>query len=266
MTVRLQRYLAQAGIASRRKCEDLIAAGLVAVNGHVVTQPGTTVGPSDQVTYRGKIVEAEFENGARSLPRCLLFNKPAGVLTTRRDPGGRKTVYGFIPQLDEGRLIYVGRLDCDTEGVLLFTTDGELAHRLTHPRWGVDRVYRVEVSGAFDLDRIAAESERGLELDDGVTGPYRLRALDSSQPAPADHFTIELELSEGRKREVRRMVAVCGGRVEQLVRTRYAFLTLAGLAAGEWRWLARSEVEELLALVDLDWGGSDNRVVEQDGS
>lgn len=251
MTVRLQRYLAQAGIASRRKCEDLIAAGLVAVNGRVVTQPGTVVGPSDRVTYRGEIVEAEFGNGTRSVPTCLLFNKPAGVLTTRRDPGGGKTVYGLIPEPDLGRLIYVGRLDRDTEGVLLFTTDGELAHRLTHPRWGVKRIYRVDVSGDFDVDRLAAGSERGLELDDGMTGPYRFRCLDRSRSTTSAHTTVELELSEGRKREVRRMVAACGGHVERLVRTRYAFLTLSDLAAGQWRWLERSEVKELLALVDL---------------
>ncbi len=265
MTVRLQRYLAQAGIASRRKCEDLIAAGLVAVNGRVVTRPGTVVGPSDRVTYRGEIVEAEFGNGTRSVPRCLLFNKPTGVLTTRRDPGRGKTVYGLIPEPDQGRLIYVGRLDRDTEGVLLFTTDGELAHRLTHPRWGVDRVYRVDVSGRFDLDRLAAGSERGLELDDGMTGPYRFRPLDRGRSATADHSTIELELSEGRKREVRRMIVACGGRVERLVRTRYAFLTLEGLAVGEWRWLKRSEVEKLLALVGLG-RDSEELMAGQDGS
>jgi 23S rRNA pseudouridine2605 synthase len=263
VTVRLQRYLAQAGIASRRKCEDLIAAGLVAVNGRVVTRPGTVVGPSDRVTYRGEIVEAEFGNGTRSVPQCLLFNKPVGVLTTRRDPGGGKTVYGLIPEPDRGRLIYVGRLDRDTEGVLLFTTDGELAHRLTHPRWGVTRIYRVDVSGDFELDRLAAGSERGLELDDGMTGPYRFRRLDPNRTD--DHITIELELSEGRKREVRRMVAACGGHVERLVRTRYAFLTLSDLTAGQWRWLERSEVEELLALVDLGYG-SENLMTGKNGS
>jgi pseudouridine synthase len=265
VTVRLQRYLAQAGIASRRKCEDLIAAGLVAVNGRVVTQPGTVVGPSDRVTYRGEIVETEFGNGTRSVPKCLLFNKPAGVLTTRRDPGGGKTVYGFIPEPDRGRLIYVGRLDRDTEGVLLFTTNGELAHRLTHPRWGVKRVYRVDVSGGFDMDRLAAGSERGLELDDGITGPYRFRRLDRSRSATADQSTIELELSEGRKREVRRMVVACGGHVERLVRTRYAFLEASDLAAGQWRWLGRSEVEELMALVGVG-RDEENLMTGQNGS
>ncbi len=265
MTVRLQRYLAQAGIASRRKCEDLIAAGLVAVNGCVVTQPGTVVGPSDRVTYRGEIVEAEFGNGTRSMPECLLFNKPAGVLTTRRDPRGGKTVYGFIPEPDRGRLIYVGRLDRDTEGVLLFTTDGELSHRLTHPRWGVKRVYRVDVTGRFDMDRLAAGSERGLELDDGMTGPYRFRCLDRSRSTTTDHWMIELELSEGRKREVRRIIAACGGYVERLVRTRYAFLEATDLSAGQWRWLERGEVEELMALVGLG-RGEENLRTGQDGS
>lgn len=265
MTVRLQRYLAQAGIASRRKCEDLIAAGLVAVNGRVVTQPGTVVGPSDRVTYRGEIVEVESGNGTRSVPRCLLFNKPAGVLTTRRDPGRGKTVYSFIPDPDRGRLIYVGRLDRDTEGVLLFTTGGELAHRLTHPRWGVKRVYRVDVSGRFDMARLAAGSVRGLELDDGRTGPYRFQRLGRGRSSPSDHWTIELELSEGRKREVRRMIAACGGHVERLVRTQYAFLEATDLATGQWRWLDRSEVEKLMALVDLG-RGNENLMTRLDGS
>lgn len=246
--VRLQRYLAQAGVASRRKSEDLIAAGLVEVNGRVVSEAGSTVDPAvDEVRFKGRRVRAQFAESSPSAALAIALHKPAGVLTARSDPRGRPTVYSLIPELDEGRLIYVGRLDLDTEGLLLLTTHGKLAHRLTHPRWEVEREYRAEVRGALDESRLARAGHRGIELEDGRTSPFRARIVERR----GDLRVIELVLHEGRKREVRRILETCGGVVERLVRTRYAFVTLAGLAPKHWRRLERDELNRLLALVDL---------------
>ena len=246
--VRLQRFLAQAGIASRRKSEDLISAGLVQVNGRVVTEPGTTVDPeSDEVLLRGRPVTARFAEISPGTAIGIAFHKPAGVLTARSDPRGRPTVYDLIREPEGERLVYVGRLDRDTEGLLILTTHGALAHRLMHPRWEIEREYRVETSGALDESRLARAAKRGIDLEDGRAGPFRARVLDRS----GERRTLELVLTEGRKREVRRIVEACGGRVARLVRTRFAFLTLAGLESGRWRRLDREEMGRLLALVDL---------------
>ena len=246
--VRLQRFLAQAGVASRRKSEDLISAGLVEVNGHVVTEPGTTVDPeSDEVVLKGRRVRARFAELSPGAAIGIALYKPRGVLTARSDPGRRPTVYGLIPEPEGERLIYVGRLDFDTEGLLLLTTHGQLAHRLTHPRWQVEREYRVEVSDSLDERRLAEAARRGIVLEDGRAGPFRFRIVERS----GDRRTLELILTEGKKREVRRIVEACGGRVERLVRTRFAFVTLGGLESGRWRRLESEEMARLLALVDL---------------
>ncbi|HUP02009.1 MAG TPA: pseudouridine synthase [Gemmatimonadota bacterium] len=251
MAVRLQRYLAQAGVASRRRCEDLIAAGLVAVNGKVVTAPGTTVDPeSDRVTLRGRRVRPRFAELSPGAALGSILHKPRGVLTSRSDPGGRPTVYDLVREPAEGRLVYVGRLDRDTEGLLLFTTDGRLAHRLTHPRWRIERAYEAEVEGALDEKRLFAGARRGIVLEDGRTGPFRARVL-ASRPHSPRRRRVELVLTEGRKREVRRILGACGVQVERLVRTRFAFLTLAGLTPGESRKLAPREMDRLRRLVGL---------------
>jgi pseudouridine synthase len=246
--VRLQRFLAQAGIASRRKSEDLISAGLVQVNGRVVTEPGTTVDPeSDEVLLRGRHVTARFAEISPGTAIGIAFHKPAGVLTARSDPRGRPTVYDLIREPEGERLVYVGRLDRDTEGLLILTTHGALAHRLMHPRWEIEREYCVETSGPLDEGRLAQAARRGVDLAEGRAGPFRARVLERS----GERRTLELVLREGKKREVRRIVEACGGRVERLVRTRFAFLTLAGLPSGRWRRLDREEMARLLALVDL---------------
>lgn len=246
--VRLQRYLAQGGIASRRKSEDLIAAGLVEVNGQVVTEPGSTVDPAvDEVRFKGRAVTARFAESAPGSTVAIAFHKPAGVLTARTDPSGRPTVYDLVPEPAGARLIYVGRLDFDTEGLLLLTTHGRLAHRLTHPRWEVEREYRAETRGPLDESRLATAARRGIDLEDGRTSPFRARIVERR----GDLCVIDLVLHEGRKREVRRILEACGGRVERLVRTRYAFVTLAGLAPQRWRRLERDELNRLLAIVDL---------------
>ncbi len=249
MAVRLQRYLAQAGVASRRKCEDLIAAGLVAVNGAVTTVPGTTVEPaSDRVTLRGWPVRPRFAETSAETPVGLVLYKPRGVLTSRTDTRGRRTVYDFVRVPAGSRLIYVGRLDRDSEGLLLFTSHGSLAHRLMHPRWAVERTYEADVAGPLDEARLQGGARRGIMLADGRTAPFRARVLARKGD---DWRRVEIVMTEGRKREVRRIIGARGGTVERLVRTRYGFLTLGGLAPGESRRLEPDEMRRLLALVDL---------------
>jgi 23S rRNA pseudouridine2605 synthase len=224
--VRLNAYLARAGVASRRKADELIVAGRVTVNG----EPGqlnTFVSGDDVVEVDGQVV--------RKQPLTyVLLHKPAGVVTTARDPRGRPTVVTLV---DHGaRVVPVGRLDADTTGALLLTNDGSLAHRLAHPRYEVDKVYEVEVEGQPKSDALRALVE-GVELDDGLTAPAEVRRLSPSR--------IELTLHEGRKHQVKRMCEAVGHPVRRLHRSRYANLTLDGLAPGEWRELTDAEVETL---------------------
>ena len=224
--MRLNAFLARAGVASRRRADELIKAGRVTVNG----EPGqlnTVVGARDRVEVDGRRVE-------RQRLRYVLLHKPAGVLTTARDPQGRPTVVELVP--GEPRVVPVGRLDADTTGALLLTNDGELAHRLAHPRYGVEKTYVAEVEG--DPDEAALQRLReGLELDDGPTAPARARRLGRGR--------VELVLHEGRKHQVKRMLAAVGHPVERLHRSAYAGLTLEGLEPGACRELEPSEVAEL---------------------
>jgi 23S rRNA pseudouridine2605 synthase len=224
--MRLNAFLARAGVASRRRADELIKAGRVTVNG----EPGelnTVVGARDRVEVDGRPVE-------RQRLRYVLLHKPAGVVTTARDPRGRPTVVELIP--DEPRVVPVGRLDADTTGALLLTNDGQLAHRLAHPRYGVEKTYVAEIEG--DPDEDALERLRnGIELDDGPTAPARARRLGRGR--------VELILHEGRKHQVKRMLAEVGHPVTQLRRSAYAGLTLEGLEPGACRELEPSEVEQL---------------------
>src|SRR6266487_3192260 len=225
--MRLNAYLARAGIASRRGADDLIKAGRVRVN----DAPGelnTYVHPGDRVEVDGEQVAAQ------SL-KYVLLHKPAGTVTTARDPQGRPTVVELVEEIPE-RVVPVGRLDADTTGALLLTNDGPLAHRLAHPRYGVEKVYEVEVEGELDADALR-QLAGGVELDDGRTAPAEARLL-----APS---TIELTLHEGRKHQVKRMCAAVGHPVRRLHRSRYAGLTLEGLEPGRWRELEPSEVMRL---------------------
>jgi 23S rRNA pseudouridine2605 synthase len=226
--VRLNAYLARAGVASRRKADDLIKAGRVLVNG----EPGqlnTFVLAADRVEVDGR------EVGKQRLAH-LLLHKPGGVVTTARDPQGRPTVVQLVPA--EPRVVPVGRLDADTTGALLLTNDGALAHRLAHPRYGVEKVYEVEVRGEPSDDVLRRLAE-GVELDDGLTAPARARRLGRHR--------LELTLHEGRNRQVKRMLETLGLRVTRLHRSGYAGLTLDGLEPGAWRELAPGEVERLRA-------------------
>ncbi len=233
--MRLNAYLARAGIASRRGAEDLIRAGRVRVNGEVVTRLGTVADPDrDTIVVDDRPVRPFAER------TYIALHKPVGVVTTVRDPHGRPTVVDLVGH--ERRVVPVGRLDADTTGALLLTNDGELAHRLMHPRYGVDKVYEAEVEGRPDahaLERLA----RGVPLEDGTTAPARVRVLHTG----GDATTLELVLHEGRKHQVKRMCAAVGHPVLRLHRSSYAGLTLDGLRPGEWRELSRPEVERLRA-------------------
>jgi 23S rRNA pseudouridine2605 synthase len=231
--VRLNAFLARSGIASRRGADELVKAGRVTVNG----EPGrlnTVVGARDAVAVDGKPV-------ARQPLAYVLLHKPAGVVTTARDPQGRKTVLDLVPR-EEGRIVPVGRLDADTTGALLLTNDGPLAHRLAHPRYGVEKVYEAELQREPSAEALRLLAE-GVELEDGVTAPARVRRLGPRR--------IELVLHEGRNRQVKRMCIAVGARVARLHRPRYAGLELGRLAPGESRELSRAEVAALRKLAGL---------------
>jgi 23S rRNA pseudouridine2605 synthase len=227
--VRLNAYLARAGVASRRKADELIKAGRVRVNGER-GQLNTFVGRADRVEVDGRRVSPQRL-------AYVLLHKPAGVVTTASDPQGRPTVVELVPH--DVRVVPVGRLDADTTGALLLTNDGELAHRLAHPRYGVEKVYVAEVEGA-PSDEALRRLAKGVELEDGRTAPAEVRRL-----APS---TLELSIHEGRNRQVRRMLEAVGHPVRRLHRSRYAGLTVGGLAAGDWRELREDEIDALRRL------------------
>jgi 23S rRNA pseudouridine2605 synthase len=226
--VRLNAYLARAGVASRRRADELIKAGRVTVNG----EPGqlnTFVQSRDRVEVDGKRVELQPLT-------YVLLHKPAGTVTTASDPQGRPTVVGLVDHA--ARVVPIGRLDADTTGALLLTNDGGLAHRLAHPRYEVEKVYEAEVEGE-PTDEALRRLEQGVELDDGPTAPARARRLGPTR--------VELSLHEGRKHQVKRMLAAVGHPVTRLHRSRYAGLTLEGLEPGRWRELEPFEVARLRA-------------------
>lgn len=230
---RLQKFIAHAGIASRRRAEKLIVAGRVRVNGRPATVLGTRVHPGrDEVLVDGVRVRL-------APPRWVMLNKPAGVLTTRQDDRGRKTVYDLLPGSLRG-LAYVGRLDWSTEGLLLFTNDGEGAHALTHPSRRVEREYRAWVTGRPSR-RLLKRLVSGVELEDGPARAVRVRLLDHTPPLTE----LQVVLAEGRKREVRRLCRVIGHPVRRLERVRFGPVRLAGLPRGAWRELTEDEVASL---------------------
>jgi 23S rRNA pseudouridine2605 synthase len=230
--MRLNAYLARAGVASRRGADELIKAGRVTVNG----APGelnTFVERADEVRVDGRPV------GAQRL-RHVLLNKPRGTITTARDPQGRPTVVDLVG--GEIRVVPVGRLDRETTGVLVLTNDGPLAHRLAHPRYRVEKTYVVDVEGEPNDDAVRRLAE-GVDLEDGPTAPARVRRLGPSR--------LELVLHEGRNRQVRRMLEAVGHPVTKLRRSRYAGLGPGRLRPGDWRDLTRTEVAGLRRQVGL---------------
>ena len=225
--MRLNAYLARAGVASRRKADDLIKAGRVTVNG----EPGqlnTFVESRDRVELDGRPL-------TKQRLAYVLLHKPRDVVTTARDPQRRPTVVDLVAH-PEARLVPVGRLDADTTGALLLTNDGELAHRLAHPRYEVEKVYEAEVEGE-PSDEALGRLDAGIDLDDGPTAPAKATRLAPNK--------LKLAIHEGRKHQVKRMLSAVGHPVVHLHRSRYAGLTLEGLEPGAWRELEPSEVDQL---------------------
>ncbi len=228
--MRLAKYLAHAGVSSRRAAEGLIAAGRVAVDGAVVTDPATDVSSRSAITLDGEPV------GPVEQRAVLALNKPAGVVSTARDTHGRTTVVDLVPAAGV-RLYPVGRLDADSTGLILLTNDGELANLLTHPRYGVRKTYRARVGGAPVAADAIARLRAGVMLEDGITAPARVRRIARDE--------LEITIAEGRNRQVRRMCAAVGHPVEELRRVAFGSVRLGQLGPGEHRRLAAAEVERL---------------------
>jgi pseudouridine synthase len=235
--VRLQKYLAHAGVASRRRAEEFITAGHVRVNGRTVRELGTSVEATDRVELAGKPLTIP------DTKRYIVLNKPAKVMTTMRDPQGRRTVATLVPR-EGGRVVPVGRLDYDTSGVLLLTNDGALAHVLTHPRFGVEKTYRAVVRGRLqgeDMKKFLA----GIKLDDGKSVPAKIRVVRVG-PAASE---VDVTIHEGRNRQVRRMFEATAHPVLSLVRLRFGPLTLGDMRPGTWRDATEKELTALRAAV-----------------
>ncbi|MEW6275493.1 MAG: pseudouridine synthase [Bacillota bacterium] len=231
---RLHKYLARAGVASRRKCEELIQAGLVKVNDQIVTRLGTSIDPAvDRVEVAGRPVQKPGEKV------YILLNKPAGYVTTVHDPQGRPKVLDLLKNVRQ-RVYPVGRLDYETEGLLLLTNDGELAYALTHPRHQVQKTYLAWVSGVPPADKLA-QMAKGMLLSDGPTAPARVKLKGKNKKGAV----LEISIHEGRKRQVRRMCARIGHPVYRLKRIGLGPLALRGLKPGEYRLLTPEEVAKL---------------------
>lgn len=237
--MRLNKFLAGAGVAARRKCDELIRLGRVSVNGKTVTEPWLDVHPGrDTVVVEGKPIEHPAGHS------YLLLHKPPGVITTVEDTHGRKTVIDLLGSAAAGRRLFpVGRLDADTTGALLLTDDGELAFRLTHPRYVCSKEYVVRLAREIGDAGVRALA-RGIELEDGMVKPDRVRRLGPD--------ALELVLHEGRKRVVRRMVETVGHSVTRLHRRRFAGLSADDLPQGSWRELTLEETNRLRTLVGLE--------------
>lgn len=230
---RLQKVLAKAGIASRREIEELMLAGRITINGLPATL-GQKVGPGDRVKLNGRLVPLRF---ASRPPRVLIYHKPEGEIVSRNDPEGRPTVFERLPLLRKGRWLAVGRLDFNTSGLLLFTNDGELANRLMHPRYELDREYAVRLLGELNGEQMQSLTE-GIQLDDGVA---RFNTLSDEGGEGANHW-YRVTISEGRNREVRRMFEAVGLTVSRLMRVRYGSVELPSrLKRGMWMEMPEAE-------------------------
>jgi 23S rRNA pseudouridine2605 synthase len=226
--MRLAKFLAHAGVASRRAAERIVAEGRVTVGGEVVTDPARDVDESSGVAVDGELLRPEPHE-------VHMLNKPPGVVSTASDTHGRPTVVEMVRS--SRRLYPVGRLDADTSGLILLTNDGELAERLTHPRYGVERVYRARVRPGQIPERALSALREGVELEDGRTAPARVRRLGPGR--------VEITIKEGRKRQVRRMLEAVGRRVIELERVRFGPLALGDLGPGRSRRLREDELEAL---------------------
>ncbi len=240
--VRLQKALADAGVASRRACEELITDGRVSVNGEQITQLGTKVNPEkDELAVDGEIINA---NKSKSY---LIFNKPAGVLSTMSDPEGRPSLGDYFKERSE-RLFHVGRLDKESEGLIVLTNDGEIAHRATHPSYGLVKKYIVEIEGHLSALQ-AQELRDGIRLEDGLARALEVIVL--REPTPKNAW-IEISIHEGRYHIVRRMFEELGLPVLRLIRTEFGPLNIGETKVGRWRHLNEGEVENLFNVLKLN--------------
>lgn len=231
--MRLQKYLADCGVASRRQAEELIAQGLVQVNGETITQMGTQVAPGDVVTYRGEVVRPEGQK------RYILYYKPIGEVTTVSDPEGRPTVMDHFRDFPV-RLYPVGRLDFDSEGLLLLTNDGDLTRRLTHPSFEVDKRYIARVSNQVSEEGLR-QLRGGVVIEGRKTAPAKVSVLRQD----AFSTDILITIHEGRNRQIRKMVEAIGHQVVRLKRVQYGPVTLGNMKRGEWRDLTEEELNAL---------------------
>ncbi len=248
---RLQKLLAQSGVGSRRDMETLIAEGRVMVNGEVA-QIGQSASPGDRVKVNGRLVQLKFSN---RLPRVIMYHKPEGEIVSRDDPGRRPSVFNALPRMHGGRWVAVGRLDFNTSGLLLFTTSGELANRLMHPRYNLVREYAVRVLG--DL---SSEAQKrlldGVELEDGLA---QFASLVDSGGDGANHW-YRVSLFEGRNREVRRMFEAVGVTVSRLMRVRYGpFALPPNLRRGQVTELGEADIQKLMSEFGLETSASPRR-------
>lgn len=231
---RLQKFMAEAGVASRRACEELIRQGRVTVNGETASLGRSVEPEQDRVELDGKPVQKEQRR------TVILLYKPRGVVSTSSDPEGRRTVQDYFREIPE-RLYNVGRLDLNSEGLLLMTNDGALANRLTHPRYGVEKTYYAVCDGRLTASE-AARLTNGIELEDGVTAPARVDAVRTTQRGDTSFL---ITIHEGRNRQIRRMLEAVGHRTLRLKRERFGPLSLGTLAPGEWRKLSDEEIKKL---------------------
>jgi len=238
MLVRLQKVIASSGLASRRKAEAMIAQGRVTVNGKVVRELGTRVDPArDHVKVNGRHLEPVQPHA------YIMLNKPKGIVSSLSDPEGRPTVKDLLHGVSV-RVFPVGRLDSDSEGLMLLTNHGDLAQALVHPRYHVPKTYLIKVKGVLRDDEIKS-LERGVELEDGVTSPARVKKVRKAE----QNSWLEITIHEGRKHQVKRMLEVVGHPVSKLIRVRFGPLTLRDLAAGEFRYLTDREANAVRDLV-----------------
>lgn len=235
---RLQKVIAQAGIASRRKAEELIVNGNVTVNGKTVKELGVKVNAAeDDIRVNGQQIYIDEDKVT------IIFNKPAKVITSMQDPEGRAKVIDYI-HINQ-RVYPVGRLDYETEGLILLTNDGDLANQLMHPKYQLDKTYEAVVNGVPSSEDLKA-LRKGIMLEDGMTSPANVRIVEKSR---MQRSTLQLTIHEGRNRQVRRMLAAVGLSVVKLTRIQYGFLTLDNLPTGEFRFLANNEINRLKELV-----------------
>ncbi|NLK01154.1 MAG: rRNA pseudouridine synthase [Clostridia bacterium] len=234
---RLQKVLARRGVASRRKCEDLILAGKVAVNGKIVTRLGTKVDENkDCIEVEGRVIGTEKKV-------YIALNKPRGYISTVSDPRGRKTVMDLIGDIDE-RVYPVGRLDYNSQGLLLMTNDGDLAYKVTHPSCEVKKTYEVSVVGT-PTDRELDRLRKGVSLEDGITAPARVRIKSRGRISE-----IIITIHEGRKRQVRRMFQAVGYRVINLCRIQVGNISLGGIPPGKYKIMSENEITEFKKYID----------------